>query len=116
MAITSYAEFQAFMIGVLTANVSESTGNTEESDAENNAPHGAFWKTMSYTDFTNGSVFGLQLVEKGNSANSNIIKALQGAPPFDGSTFMRMPADGPPYFTDPQIAEVAGWIDAGCPE
>jgi len=30
-------------------------------------------------------------------------------------TYGQMPAAGPPYFTAAQVAEIAGWIDAGCP-
>lgn len=56
----------------------------------------------------------------GNSSQSNLILALQGAAntPFDPNTgdFGQMPADGPPFF-DPetQIKPLADWIDAGCP-
>lgn len=116
MAITSYAELQQFMIDTLTANISESSGNNEEYDAENSAPHGAFWKTMSYEEFTTGDIFGYPIVDCGHSDKSNIILALKGEAPFDGSVFQRMPGDGPPWFTPDQIAEIAGWIDANCPE
>jgi hypothetical protein len=117
MAISNYAELQAFMIDTLTGYISESTGNNEESDAENNAPHGAFWKTMTYEEFTTGSIFGqYAILVVGNSAESNIIKALKGEAPFDGSVFQRMPGDGPPFFTDDQINEIAAWIDKDCPQ
>jgi hypothetical protein len=32
-----------------------------------------------------------------DAKSSNIIKALHGDPPFDGSIFPQMPADGSPY-------------------
>jgi hypothetical protein len=31
-------------------------------------------------------------------------------------TYGQMPANGPPFFTDTQIQEIAAWIDAGCPQ
>lgn len=116
MTISNYAQLQQYMIQILTENISSQTGNTQESDAENSAPHGAFWKTMSYEEFVTGSIFGqYPILEKGNSAKSNLILSLRGEAPFDGSVFQRMPGDGPPYFTDEQIQAIADWIDAGCP-
>ena len=115
MAISNYADFQNYMIGILTTNISESSGNTEEYDAENSAPHGAFWKTMTYQEFITGNIFGYPIVDLGNAAGSNLILALKGLAPFDGSVFNRMPADGPPYFTDAQIQPIEDWINAKCP-
>ena len=118
LAISSYAQFQLYLTKILTGNISSQTGNNEEQDSENQSPHGAFWNTLSYNDFVNGTVpnVGVSIVIKGNSAQSNLILALRGQPPFDGSQFSRMPADGPPYLTDAQIAPIAAWIDAGCPQ
>lgn len=118
MRINSYVQLQQYLTHILTANVSSKTGNTEESDSENAAPHGAFWNTLSYNDFVTGDVpnIGVPILVKSNSSASNLILALRGQAPFDGSQFERMPADGPPYLTDEQIAPIAGWIDAGCPE
>jgi hypothetical protein len=102
----------------LTANISSKTGNTEESDSENAAPHGAFWNTLPYNDFVTGDLpnIGVPILVKSNSGASNLILALRGQAPFDGSEFERMPMDGPPFLTDEQIAPIAAWIDAGCPE
>ena len=116
--INSYAQLQQYLTGILTANISSQTGNTEESDSENQSPHGAFWNTLSYDDFVNGDVpnVGIPILVIGNSKQSNIILALTGQPPFDGSQFQQMPADGPPYLTADQVAPIAGWIDAKCPK
>ena len=118
VTISSYAQFQQYLTKILTSNISTQTGNNEEQDSENQSPHGAFWNTLAYNDFVNGTVpnVGLPILVKGNSADSNFIKALRGQPPFDGSQFPQMPADGPPFLTDAQIAPMAAWIDAGCPE
>ena len=77
--------------------------------------HGAFWRGLSRDQFINKSVFGLKLIELGDSASSNLIKALKGQNPFDDSTFPRMPVGRPAVPAD-QIAEIAAWIDAGAPE
>jgi hypothetical protein len=118
MTITSYAQLQQYLTQILTSNISTKTGNTEQADSQNRAPHGAFWSTLAYNDFVNGNVpnVGVPILIKSNSAGSNLILALRGQAPFDGSTFPRMPADGPPFLTDAQIAPIAAWIDAGCPE
>jgi hypothetical protein len=118
MAITSYAQLQQWLTQILTKNISASSGQPEQTDAKNNAPHGAFWTTLSYSEFVNGEVpnVGEPILIKSKSTQSNIILALKGLPPFEGSTFSRMPADGPPFLTDEEIAPIAAWIDAGCPE
>ncbi len=118
MTISSYAQLQQYLTQILTANISSQTGNTEEADSENQSPHGAFWNTLSYSDFVNGDVpnVGVPILIKKDSKNSNIILALRGQPPFDGSQFPQMPADGPPYLTSDQIDPIAAWIDAGCPQ
>jgi hypothetical protein len=50
---------------------------------------------------------------KGNGPQSNIILALSGKPPFDGSTFPQMPEGGPPYLDQPTIDAICDWITAG---
>ena len=100
-----------------------------------NAPHHAFWISLTYEQFVNGCVPDpngiaggppcvtdehgnpVQILTKGNSKTSNIILALSGLPPFDGppDPFKQMP-DGSPPFAPDQIAALAAWIDAGCPE
>jgi hypothetical protein len=127
MAINSYAELQQYLTGILTANISESTHNPEEKDAEN-APHGTFWNNLTYDQFVNGDVPNVSdpntgdpmpILVKGDAAGSNIIQALEGTPnsPFDPNTgaFGQMPADGPPYLTAAQIQPISDWINAGCP-
>jgi hypothetical protein len=123
--LKSWADVQA----LLTANSGQVSG----------APHQAFWDTLTYDQFINhcvpdpnGQAGGppcvtdqnpppppngrtFQILIKGNSTKSNIILALSGLPPFDGSVFQQMP-DGGPYWTQPMIDELAAWIDAGCPK
>jgi hypothetical protein len=123
MAITtlnSYVDVQKFITGILKANGEDASGS----------PHKNFWTTLSYTQFVTGTVPGVNdpntgkptipILIKGNSEQSNIILALQGAAgtPFDPNTgaFGQMPADGPPMFTPDQIQSIADWIDRGCPQ
>jgi hypothetical protein len=67
------------------------------------------------------SVLGRQLLVLGKSAESNLIKALQGEAPFGsdigtaGAFFRRMPGGRPPV-VDPDIDFIAQWIDDGCPD
>jgi hypothetical protein len=60
----------------------------------------------------------MPVIVKGNSANSNLIIALQGIGTVFGpdSVIGQMPANGPPFFTVDQIASIAAWIDNGCPQ
>jgi hypothetical protein len=120
MALTSYADVQAFITAVLAQN--------GEQGGVAAAPHQDFWATLSYNDFVNGPVPGVQdpgtggplpILVKGNSAQSNLILSLRGQGPlFDPNTgtFGQMPANGPPMFTSDQVQQLADWIDAGCPE
>jgi hypothetical protein len=117
MAITSYGQAAAFITKILTDN--------NQFGAINGAPHKAFWNELSYLEFTTGNVPGvmnngdpIRILIPGNSANSNLINALRGTGIFDPNVGSedRMPANGPPYFTDAQIKELADWIDANCPE
>lgn len=125
--LNSYGDVQAYLIKTFTADIAPGGSNVEQ-DAANNAPHGAFWSTMTYQEFVTGNVPGVSdpntggpmpILVSGNSAQSNIIMALRGTPgsPFDPNSgaFGRMPADGAPFLTDDQIAPLAAWIDAGCP-
>lgn len=86
------------------------------------APHGAFWQSMTYTDFTTGNIPGVtsggpwKVLVISDSASSNIIQILEGMGAA-ASNFGRMPRPRPPY--DPEqsdlITALAAWIDAGCP-
>lgn len=114
MALTSFADVQNLINTILTQN--------KEGGAVVGPPHGAFWSNLTYQQFTTGNVPGVTppvpILIVGNSAQSNIILALRGVGPlFDNNTgtYGQMPANGPPYFTAAQIAEIAGWIDSGCP-
>ncbi len=127
MTINSYAEFQQYLTGILTANISQSTGNPEETDAAN-APHGTFWNDLTYDQFINGPVPGVQDPNTGQPMpvlvqwdpdTSNIIMALRGTPgsPFDPNSgaFGQMPGDGPPFLTEAQIDPIADGITRKCP-
>jgi hypothetical protein len=83
------------------------------------APHGNIWERGSnedeqYQNFVTGvAIAGYSILTKGDGANSNIILALRGQPPFDGSEFPQMPAPNGPYLDNPTIDAIAAWIDAG---
>ena len=65
------------------------------------APHGNMWERGStedeqYKNFVTGdAISGFPILQKGNGKASNIILALSGKAPFDGSEFPRMPPGGP---------------------
>jgi hypothetical protein len=119
VVITSYAQLQQYIDGILSANGDLPVGQ----------PHKQFWDTMTYEQFTTGTVPGvgdpnnnnqpMKILVVGNSKASNLILALTGAPGtvFDPATgaIGQMPANGTP-FTVVQIAPIAAWIDAGCPK
>lgn len=116
--INNYADLQSFISNTMVTNGSNAK----------NAPHGNFWANLTYEQFINGNVPGvtdpvsqqpIRIVVPGNSRQSNLILALQGAPNtlFDSNTgaFGIMPADGSAPFTADQIASIADWIDRNCP-
>jgi len=121
MAITplhSFAAVQSFISQLLSQN--------KEQGGVGFSPHKAFWKTLTYDQFVNGNVPGVSdpntgkpipILVKGNSAQSNLILALQGIGPIFGpAQFGQMPANGPPFFSADEIASIAAWIDSGCPQ
>ena len=127
LALGSYAAVQAYLFKIFTSDLAPG-GSNAQSDAANNAPHKAFWSTLTYQQFVTGNVPGvtdpntgqpLPILIKGNSAQSNIVMALAGTPGtlFDPNTgaIGQMPADGSSFLTAAQIAPLAAWIDAGCP-
>lgn len=82
---------------------------------------------LTFDKFKNGDVPGvvdpnthqpMKILIPGDSKNSNFIMALLGTPGsvFDPKTgsIGQMPAGGTPFTSD-QIAPIAAWIDAGCP-
>lgn len=77
--------------------------------------HGTFWRGVTRDQFVAEVVFEHPLIVVGQGGDSNLVKALKGIEPFDGSEFRRMPAGRPPVPAD-QIAFIERWIDDGCPE
>ena len=83
--------------------------------------HGAFWRGLTRDQFVAHSVFGQQLLILNDGANSNLVKALKGEPPFGsdigstGALFRRMPAGRPPV-SSVDIQFIEDWIDNGAPE
>ena len=86
--------------------------------------HGTFWRGKTLPQFIATKPFGRTLLVPGDSANSNIIKALRGLAPFGadlnpppaGAVFERMPAGGRPPVPAEAIDFIAEWIDDGCPD
>ena len=82
-----------------------------------NAPHGAFWNTLKYDEFTNGNVpgfNGVKILEIGSAENSNIIQILIGIGEM-AENFGPMP---PGVDIDEKatiIGELSSWIDRECP-
>jgi hypothetical protein len=82
------------------------------------APHGNMWMRgptpdAQYQAFVTGFAIGsYRILIPGKGDQSNIILALRGQAPFDGSTFPQMPAGGP-YLDEPTIAAISAWITAG---
>jgi hypothetical protein len=83
------------------------------------APHAVFWKRGKTADeqyqafITGDAITGFPIIEKGNGPASNIILALSGQPPFDGSEFPQMPPQGPPFLDQPTIDAISAWITDG---
>jgi hypothetical protein len=115
--ITSFDQLRQHIDGILTAN----------GDLPVGGPHKQFWDTMTFDDFKNGNVphvldpmtqQPMKILVVGNSAASNLILALRGAPGtvFDPNTgaFGQMPFGGT-AFTQEQVKPIADWIDANCP-
>ena len=115
--INSFAEVQTFITQVLTQN--------GDLTAVDNAPHRSFWTALTYDQFVDGNVPGvndpntgqpMRILVKGKSAQSNLIMALRGQGSIFGpnGSFGQMPAGGTAFSPD-QIASIAAWIDKGCP-
>jgi hypothetical protein len=90
--------------------------------------HGPFWKTLSRNQFVDHSVYGYRLIAvradgTHDPDESNLVKALEGRPPFGsdleppppGASMPQMPK-GYGAVPPDQIAEIRAWIGAGCPE
>ncbi len=77
--------------------------------------HGNFWRGKTRDEFVGMVVLKKwPLLVVGNAKESNLIKAVRGLPPFDGTEASQMP-DGFPPLSEASIAKLEGWIDAGCP-
>lgn len=82
------------------------------------APHGVMWakgqtENEQYTYFTTkDAIKGFPILEVGNGPGSNIILALSGQSPFDGSTFPQMPPGGP-FLDQNTITLISNWITNG---
>ena len=121
MAINSYKGVQEFITQIMEENKVEGAPPPK-------SPHKAFWMSLSYHDFTTGTVPGVKdpqtgnlisIINIGDSKSSNLILALRGEGPLfnpNHGTFGRMPANTQKPFSDDQINEIADWIDRGCPE
>lgn len=118
ITMNSYADVQKYLAAFVSA-----AGVTPAL-----APHGVFYATLTYAQFTTGEVPGVpgfKILEIGDSAKSNIIMALSGTPnsPFDPNSgnIGPMPQPSPPYdSSSPKqsdiITALAAWIDNHCPE
>lgn len=111
MALNNYADVQAALNSFV-----KQAGVTP-----GQAPHGAFWNSLTYTQFTTGNVPGVpagpwKILVVGDSTSSNLIQILSGVGAAYND-FGQMPQPSPPY--DPEqatlITELSAWIDAGCP-
>jgi hypothetical protein len=93
--------------------------------------HHNFWRGCTRDEFVAMGIFGNNLIAvrpdgSFDGANSNLIKALRGEPPFDApessesgeqdpSRYPRMPAHHPPMPPE-AIDYISRWIDNGCPD
>lgn len=77
--------------------------------------HGAFWRGISRDDFVEKKVLGKRLVVPGVLAESNLVLALRGEAPFDGTAFNQMPSGGRPPVSEADIVAIEQWIEGGCP-
>lgn len=80
--------------------------------------HGNFWRTTLDKFKTlvlfQGTPREMKVLVVGDGPGSNLIKALRGQPPFDGTYAPQMPEGYPPVPAD-KIDQIEQWINAGCP-
>jgi hypothetical protein len=105
--IKTYSDFQQFMDDCCTKANANPDG----------APHRRWWRRMTYDSFIrDGTVLGLRIVAPGDPANSNMVKALQGDPPFDpAGQYGQMPPPPAIPFEPSDMDEIKDWIQRGCP-
>jgi hypothetical protein len=108
MAIATYSELQR----VLDRFVADQRIPIERS------PHGAFWR-ITYMEFVTSNVPNVlpdtRICIPGRPSESGVYLALAGLPPFDDTTFPRMPPVEP-FFSREDIKAVEQWIANGCHE
>ncbi|WOJ90418.1 hypothetical protein RZS28_03740 [Methylocapsa polymorpha] len=109
IVFTTFAEVQTALQTFVTNNNIPISG----------APHGVMWEKGGSTPdekyqyfVTKDAIPGFPILTKGSGKTSNIILALSGKAPFDGSTFPQMPPGGPYLATD-IVEAISAWIDAG---
>jgi tyrosinase len=77
---------------------------------------GKFWD-LPLQDFLVLSIYGIRVIAPeetpNRGANSGLVIALKGEPPFDGTDFDRMPQGRPPV-GNTDIDWIRQWIDDGC--
>lgn len=83
------------------------------------APHADFWNSLTYDQFVDGNVPGVdgdvKILVKGDPDHSNIITILRGTLTLpSGDAFPRMPEGGP--FMTTEIDSLADWIKRNCPQ
>lgn len=89
----------------------------EEATGDANPVHsgqGRFWNS-SLDEFKAMVIYGVNLIETNNGADSGLIKALKGEVPFGESGMPRMPMNRQPISTE-DTAFIENWIDEGCQE
>ena len=76
-----------------------------------------FWE-RPLSEFLQLSIYGEPLIAPpgpDRGRQSNLVKALKGEAPFDGSDFVRMPLRRQPVALE-HITFIQDWIDRDCPE
>jgi hypothetical protein len=109
VTITTFAQVQKTLDDFCNAN-----GYTP-----GQATHKIFWHRgmtpdEEYTNFVTGDALpGVPIIKKNDGPNSNVVLALSGLPPFDGTAYPQMPQGGPPFLDQPTIDAISAWITNG---
>jgi hypothetical protein len=83
------------------------------------AQHHVFWHRGTtpdeqYNNFVTGDALpGVPIISANDGPNSNVVLALSGLPPFDGSVYPQMAQGGPPWLDQPTIDAISTWITNG---
>jgi hypothetical protein len=110
-SLTNYAQVQAAL----------NTFVQQAGVTPGQAPHGAFWNSLTYEQFITGNVPNVnvphswKILEVGHPESSNIIQILSGMGDAYND-YGQMPQPNPPY--DPEqttlIGQLSEWIKNGC--